>query len=138
MKFHKFFPIFFFLMALAGCKNNNKTSDTSLNSSGENAFSVGVEKASGETFVATDTTMVIPRIDATTLHVSNLHVGNFQNKGMQGEVLSFSADPRTTYITYKICPLEATNKECPKNQLCAKGGECWEQVTLFDRVELSY
>ncbi len=134
MKLHRIFLLSLFAAVWSGCKNSNKTSDTALSSAGAGVFGAGIV----ETTVETDTTVIIPRVDATTLHVSNLHVGNFENKGVQKEVLSFSVDPRTTYITYKICPLEVTQKECPKNQLCAKGGECWEQVTLFDRVELSY
>lgn len=134
MKSNLIFSLSLLAVVWGGCKNSNKTSDTALTSAGAAVFGAGI----ADTTVETDTTVVIPRIDATTLLVSNVHVGNFQNQGVQQEVLSFSVDPRTTYITYKICPLEVTQKECPKNQLCAKGGECWEQVTLFDRVELSY
>ena len=65
-------------------------------------------------------------------------MGNYQNNGTLSEVLSFSVSPAATYITYKICPLDVTEQTCPKNQLCAVGGECWEQVTLYDRVALSY
>ncbi len=122
------------MVAFTGCENKKAGDSTPFTASAGGVAAAGLSN----TDAGTDSAMLLPRIDASTLKVYNLIAGNYENQGVKQEVVSFSVDPRTTYISYKICPLEPVAQSCPKGQLCAVGGECWEQVTQFNRVALSY
>jgi hypothetical protein len=133
MKKKQLFHLLILVFGIAGCQKKSG-SDSSLDPLNDGALPSVLSDIETHTDVVT----LIPRIDASTLKIFNLKVGNYENQGSLQEVLSFSADPRSAYIQYKICPLETTQQECPKTRICAKGGECKEQATMFDRVLFSY
>lgn len=55
------------------------------------------------------------KIDASTLFISNLRVATFQNKKIINELVSYEADGRADYVSYKICPMDQKSDTCVEN-----------------------
>jgi hypothetical protein len=74
------------------------------------------------------------KINPSSLKVYNLTVGNMRQASSLGQSLSFEVSGSADYIFWKFCPQEKTDQKCPENRECSEGGECIQNVTVYNRV----
>lgn len=76
------------------------------------------------------------QVDGAALKIFKLTISSQRNKSSLGLNAGYTPDGKADYIEYMICPLEATGKKCPEGIECARGGECFEGVTVYNRVRI--